>query len=350
MDTFSLPVVKDPPIRTYLHYAFPFSLLMLNEYYNDWILNNFIQVVYSPKNSCPFDYHEYFYDHWPCLEVCRMEPDMVGELPDTLSYIQRMMEKGWYCFAWVDCYYIPGSPLYKTRRDTEGLLLYGYDTIGEPHFQALTYTDGLKYKEIPVPFTDFYRSLESDKFGQLQFVRVNSRCSVDYRILRIQKKLQAYLHSENMDFDDIKYHRQDEIEAYGVQACREAIRYLRERKPDDVLDLRIPYLFAEHKRTMMFRIDKIMESYALPYYPFSSEDRKKLTESADKVLYYCMKCKIQGENDPHTLSHACSLAEQVLDKEKEMLTPIIEFPWEGFLAYRKARKKQKAALLAESFQ
>ena len=56
------------------------------------------------------------------------------------------------------------------------------------------------------------------------------------------------------------------------------------------------------------------------------------------------------ENDPHTLSHACSLAEQVLDKEKEMLTPIIEFPWEGFLAYRKARKKQKAALLAESFQ
>ena len=61
MGKFTLPVVKDPPINTYLHYAFPFSLLMLNSYYNDWILNNFIQVAYSPQDKCPFDYHECFF-------------------------------------------------------------------------------------------------------------------------------------------------------------------------------------------------------------------------------------------------------------------------------------------------
>ncbi len=335
MGKFTLPVVKDPPINTYLHYAFPFSLLMLNSYYNDWILNNFIQVAYSPQDKCPFDYHEFFYDKWPCLTVCCMKPDMVREQPNILSFIRRMLEEGWYCFAWVDCYFIPGTPLYKKRRDTEGLLIYGYDTTSEPYFQALTYKvrgKNLKYGDTAVAVHDFCRSLESEKFDDLQFVKVNTACSVDYNILRIRKKLIAYLHSQNLEIDNMKYHKQEEITSFGVQACEEAISYLEGLRPADILDLRIPHLFREHKRIMMFRIDKILESYAIPGYPFTADDRKFMIQMADELLYYCMKCGMRGYNDPQTLSRISDVAHRLLEMEREMLIPIIEFPWEELLA------------------
>ena len=91
-------------------------------------------------------------------------------------------------------------------------------------------------------------------------------------------------------------------------------------------------MFREHKRIMMFRIDKILESYAIPGYPFTADDRKFMIQMADELLYYCMKCGMRGYNDPQTLSRISDVAHRLLEMEREMLIPIIEFPWEELLA------------------
>ncbi len=67
----------------------------------------------------------------------------------------------------------------------------------------------------------------------------------------------------------MKYHKQGrDYMSFGVQACEEAISHLEGLRPADIfLDLRILICFREHKRIMMFRIDKILESYAIPDIP-----------------------------------------------------------------------------------
>lgn len=335
MDSYMLPLEKNPPMKSYLHYAFPLSILMTNPYFTDWVLNHFIQMIYHPNSTCPYDYHEPFYLDWPCLQASVLYPEMTERIPDVVEYIRCLLREGWYCAAWVDCGVIPGTALYQKRFDTEGLLIYG---DYPDSFEAMMYDK--HYYSRAVSYEDFRRSVISEKFACLQFLKVNSLKNVDYSSLRIQKKLSCYLESENYDVDDHKFHGQPEIKAYGVKACRQIISYLMDSE-DDFPDERWPVVFAEHKRLMMFRIDKMMESYALPGYPFTAEDRQRLVKDAQRVLFLCMKHNMSGGKDRSLLEEACRWVERVLEQERAMLEPIVAFDYVGLLTQLEAQKSQK---------
>ncbi|MCI8553762.1 MAG: hypothetical protein HFJ80_02305 [Clostridiales bacterium] len=334
MEEFQLPIEPSPPMQSYLHYAFPLSVLMTNPYYTDWILNHFIQMVYDPSHTCPYDYHEPLYVHWPCLSLSILYPDMIRRLSDAAAHIRGYLQDGWYCAAWVNCAEIPGTRRYGDEPHIEGLLLYGYGPEG---FSAMMY--GKHYYSRTVGYAEFLRSLQTDLLCQLQFFRINPR-GVDYRFLRIQKKLKSYLDSQDYDLDDHKYHNQEVVKAFGAEACRQIIPYLMANTGAHV-DERWPCVFCEHKRLMMFRIEKIMESYAIPGYPFTAADREQLIKDANRVLLLCMKHNMSPTHATGSvcLETACQWVEKVLQREREMLEPIVAFD------YLSVFKKESASLI-----
>ncbi|MCI8554617.1 MAG: hypothetical protein HFJ80_06700 [Clostridiales bacterium] len=320
MESFQLPIEPSPPMQSYLHYAFPLSVLMTNPYYTDWILNHFIQMVYDPADTCPYDYHELHYLNWPCLSSAALYPEMIRLLPDAAAHIRACLREGWYCAAWVDCAEVPGTRWYGGEPHVEGLLLYGYGPAG---FSAMMY--GEHYHSRTVGYAEFLRALQSDHVFRLEFFRANPRC-VDYRFLRIQKKLKSYLNSQDYDLDDHKYHNQETIQAYGAEACRRIIPYLQENA-GDYIDERWPYVFYEHKKMMMFRIEKITGNGAIPGYPFTAADREQLVRDAHRVLLLCMKYNMNPSSFAASIESACQRVDKVLQQEKEMLEPIIAFDY-----------------------
>lgn len=320
MEGKMLPVEENPRTRAYLHYAFPMSILLTNNYYNDWIINNFIQLVYDPNNSCAFDYHEFSYEKWPCLKTVTMDATFLKDV-EPVSYILGQLAQDRYCLAWVDCFYIAGAQGFNERHATEGILIYGFDS-DQSLFHILTYDTHRRYTSLSISFCNVADSILSDEFQYLQFVNVISTASVDYHFESIRDKLLCYLSGQNYDLDDLKYHRRDEIRAYGTDACRCLGDYIINCE-DDCFDLRYPYLFVEHKEVMIFRINMILQTGKFMNYPYTSEERNSYFEECRKVLYLCMKYNTSNKKSKDMRRHIRDYIHRLLIRERELLLPLL---------------------------
>ena len=53
MDSYMLPLEKNPPIKSYLHYAFPLSILMTNPYFYRLGTQSFYSDDIPPQQHLP---------------------------------------------------------------------------------------------------------------------------------------------------------------------------------------------------------------------------------------------------------------------------------------------------------
>lgn len=342
----TLPIWKEPPVRSYLHYAFPLSILLTEPYYNNWVLNHVIQLVYDPKHSCAFDYHELLYHAWRCLWVRRMYTrDFERHGEDPLSYVIAELKDEVYVIAWIDAFYIPGHAHYQKHHWQHGVLLYGFDEETRM-FQSLFFTDGNVYREQSIAFDDFQQAcigeLDETEAVYLEFVRINRGACVDYDFYGIQHKLRCYLESAQYDFDHDKYHYHATIESYGVAACRRLMEDFRAAAESGTpIDLRYAYVFFEHKKVMMYRIKMILEEYPIPNYPFDAMDLERVINDADKAMMMCVKWQFTAS--ARLMGAILETMEDLLKRERDMLLPIIAFDRDpqtvikradGFASYR----------------
>ena len=331
MEAVILPIEKKPVIRAYLHYAFPHSVMLTQKYSYEWIINHYIQMVYDPVSSCPYDYHEFLYECWPCLKVNRLDRRLVEELTDVTGFLIRNLQAGVYTVAWTDSYEIPDSAFYQQEHQTHGVLLFGYEPPGQSDapedgtYHALVYTPDQQFRETRVPCQILLHSFDSEQFTYLQTLRPDPAVSVDYDFLSIRRKLTAYLQSENIDFDDIKFHRRQEIASYGVTACRQLVPYLQSRR--EPMDLRWPYVFYEHTRAMAARIKAVVSREEIVGYPYDWSELDRLTRDAKHVLDFCIK--YNATRNRALLERSCVLIGEILEREAAFLQPLVQWEPQG---------------------
>lgn len=320
-----LPIEARPAVRAYLHYAFPLSILMTVPYYTCWMLNHFIQLVYDPDHPCGFDYHEWLYTQWPCLEVRRCyKRDLARHGLSPLEFVKAEIADGEYVIAWVDAYYLPDHAHYQTHHWQHGVLIYGVNE-DDGCFHTLYYGKGNDYREYRLPFDAFeaayHGMLEDEKEAvYLDCTRIYDGACVDYDFYQIQHKLKCYLASKPYDVDQVKYHFHVGIEAYGVEACERLFARL---ASENRLDRRYLYVFCEHKQYMMYRIRMILEEYPIPDYPFTQDDRTRFSQDAERLLMLGVKWQLtQSERVRDAM---LALAKELLEREREMLLPIVRF-------------------------
>lgn len=322
-----LPIEKKPMIRSYLHYAFPLSVIMIEPYYNNWLLNNFIQLIYDETNSCLLDFHEPLYNWWPCLNVCRLyKTHFDRHSLSPITYLCREIHDRTYAAAWIDMYYIKGHSFYGKEHRQHGALLYGADDEA-CCFYAMLYNEDSSYTEAVIPFDMFLEGYHGPcgewQAVYIDFLTINYDACVDYHFYSIQHKLRCYLESKNYDVDNLKYHKNISITDYGVAACHRLREHIEGAAAAGEIDRRFVSVFYEHKKCMMFRIKMILEEYPLAHYPFTEKQREALADSAYRVVMLSLKYNLT--KNAATLKRIVALIDEILETEKAMLLPLVHF-------------------------
>lgn len=253
-------IEKNPPIKTYLHYALPLSIICANGGYKENVYNMFIQLVYAPKDICPFDFHEFNYQalNYLCVEKyacfkCGFEV--------FINDIIKELTNGKYFIFWIDCFDIPNENNYQISHGFHGFLVYGFDDH-ENVFYGLGYRQSdSKYGGLIIPFEKLYNSVISKNSKYYQKVSIDGETYwPSFDIPMAEEKYRYYLKSSNYDLDDYKFHPKREIIKYGLEASKEFKNIVNTRianmeriQPTDI------GIFTEHKLFLCERTEKMVE-------------------------------------------------------------------------------------------
>ena len=162
-ESVNLPIERNPIAKNYLRHAFPLSIMQAEskERAERYVLNEYIEVIYKPWDNW-YDYHNFLYDSWDCLEYKRMTLDLLAENGiNIVEYIIHALKLGYYCDVWLDTYYIPGKPEYKQRHMTHGILIFSY-LAKEQEFCAMSYSSKGQYEELHIPIKAVYSGYIND--------------------------------------------------------------------------------------------------------------------------------------------------------------------------------------------
>lgn len=313
--SIELPIEKNPPIKSFLHHAFPLSIMYTNEKYKTYHYSNFIQLIYDPTSGCAYDFHEYHYKSLPYFYSDRLDDSMTKHInTDINEFISMQIVNRYYCIAWVDTYYIPGEMFYNKQHITHGILIYKYDDE-KREYTALAYRNqNVSYGMITIPYDDFSKAYESEYFSMLDFLKLNMGMIPRFNETSIRKKLSAYKNSIDYDFDDMKFHSKDRITLYGKEACIYLFNYLNHcKKNNERIDLRYIYVFKEHK-TSIIQTLRLLSGYKVEE---TSSIENNIEQSCEKMLLQAIKYnKTKDELDINVI---IQIAKKVLKFEQEVL-------------------------------
>ena len=264
--SISLPIDKKPLVRNYLRHAFPLSIMQAEnkECAERLILNEYIDVIFKPTYNW-YDYHNYMYDSWDCLECKKMTYDLLNENSiNVVEYIIHALSLGYYCDVWLDTYYIPDIPGYKQSHMTHGILIFSFSAATR-EFGALSYDLNGYYDELHIPIKALYMGCSNSYFDYINLIKNRKSTIIEYDIRELYAKLNNYLNSVCHD-DNKRYSKKCAQQYYNYEASQKFIENLKKvADKDKYVHLTSLFSFAEHKRIMMWRIQYIANKEKLPF-------------------------------------------------------------------------------------
>lgn len=256
--------MNEPEIYCYTIYGFLFSVAKEKDM--PWIYSNFIQLMYHNDWKMPiFEDHINVYLDCPFLQSSSMR--FKGDADDFTNTIIDAIDRNYYCYLFLDWYYINDS--YHGDHFAHTAVISGYDRT-KGVFSVYDNFDNGKFvkKEIPFDITSkaFFASKtsmtgnaedndQSDAFSYLSdiiFVNYNefAYTKIDYN--RIIYLLESYLNCEN-----IIYTLDDKSSVYGMDVYNRLDKELKTKPYDHKKDLHLIY---EHKLLMVKRLEKILDT------------------------------------------------------------------------------------------
>lgn len=241
------------------------------------MLNDYIEIIYKPWYDW-FDYHNYLYDCWECLDYRKISGDILSANNiNVIEYIINGLKIGYYSDIWLDTYYIPGKPGYNERHMSHGLLIYGYDSKSK-EFHSLSYSDRGQYERLIVPIKAVYMGCSNKYFMYLNLIKKNNSATIDYDLRRLYDKLYDYINSVCHD-DNMRYSKKSVQQYYNYDATQKFIEHIKETaEKSNYVQMTSLYGFAEHKQIMFWRLKYIVDRENLPF-----DDMKNVYESSVKL-------------------------------------------------------------------
>ncbi len=139
-----LPVCENPPIKTYLHHAYPIGVILANAPYAlPWIKSRFLQLYFDENNSSyKMDFYPPpFYDN-ECLDDGHIKEAVIKE--NMLDISRKLIDDGYYLTFIVDEYYIQEAKAFQKFHFGHWLMVHGFDENG---FYCIGYLKNKKYSK-----------------------------------------------------------------------------------------------------------------------------------------------------------------------------------------------------------
>ena len=263
MDKIINKITFEPPIKGYLGYAFPLSILFAEgDSFLPWMYSNHNYIMmYGKKDFSLFNQSDndwmhgnerVFKKHTVVLpKYILKRNDIVNDL------IMGLVEKNYYIITKSDEYYIPGRRSYMNRHFDHENMVYGFDKT-KKIFNIASYTDKGYFGGTEISFEDYITALNENEYDDftLNIVSRYSEFKPKFNAERCKTLLSYYLSGCDKEFDlnNVDYY-------HGIDAQKNLYYYLEYVKDNNMdIDIRYFYYLWEHKKIMLDRINYMLDN------------------------------------------------------------------------------------------
>lgn len=333
------PICIQDEITSYLNTAYNLCLMFIDPWFDEWVMENFINVYAQSW----FDNSFYRVDY---LDSNRYYGDFIERKsynknfikPDELiDFIRRQIRYELYYVNLIalDEYYIPQRPSYMKEHFNHEILVYGYDDETK-EFDVAGYDISGKFSAFRYSYDDTVKAYSSAlnsiaDYSQDTIQLLKPRYfykKYRFKLRRFVNELDNYVHSAE---DDRKlfFTLADNLETfYGIEAFKEMCRVMKGKSQPNIniADLHIYY---EHKRNLYRKLKFIDTKYYLDEeYCLLLEKYKELVSRANKLRLGYM-VKVNGMPDEEMYAgYVFGIAdryEALISDEEKITGEILEY-------------------------
>jgi hypothetical protein len=261
---------RQPLAYGYQFYAYPLGILATHRPASDWVLSNFVQVVYDPADASPVPFAFYIYDYAlsPWLETLRVNREWC-EMHDRgiAGIVRDAISRNFYLNLTLNERYVPERRAYRGPRDfLHDVLIRGvddragtYDLVGYDQNMRFRST-GLPQQYLPMAY---HRTGPEPYFEiPVTMYRVDNANGYTFDLRFIAQGVEEYLESFNSS-GHFQAYRDPWDRVYGVATYDLLAAYLdgygRSELPYNIRHLQVLW---EHKRLMVARLTRCAELVA----------------------------------------------------------------------------------------
>ncbi|WP_068785882.1 hypothetical protein [Paenibacillus phocaensis] len=262
--------LENPPVKTYHHLAFPFSVLDQNS--DIWLYSNFIQL--KCENNIPaeddmyFDFlkSNFFNDlECPFLELVSIHRSYVEINYNNIhDFFEFYIQEGYYIYLFLNVFYLPNVNDYQKSLGSHDILIFGFDK-GERQYNLSGYAKNHLFSQWKVSYSHI-----EDAFLNMNALDIPVE---QYKIILFRKKfpsvyafnypqlasnLEDYLNSSTRE-DLPPYKNQNHL-IFGLETYDILLAYIELLANKKIkFDIRPFCLLEEHKSLMTKRVKFLFE-------------------------------------------------------------------------------------------
>lgn len=321
--------LSEPPIRGYLHHAYPLSIMAGHDDFIPWLHSNYIQLYcaknYESVHGTHFNFYFYNdYHYYPLLRCARIDREVVESVSDILTFIIQSINKGYYLIVYINEYYIPKRPAFGKFHNVHELLISGYDTVTR-QFSVSSFADR-KYMRYEITFDNLLEAYSKADYRSLwyandiQLLKIERETTYEFNLPLVLNQLNGYLHSTINYRPALMPVPEDQL-ACGL----EVYRYLKNAlismsKQKMVTDVRPLHILWEHKKCMRERI-----RYLLDRKMITNEELHTHYKAIESTIDNCrlMFLLYEKSRDQNVLAKIMKKLDEVSKAEKEVLKELL---------------------------
>lgn len=259
--------ISPPLINSYPIYGSLFSIIEDSDVVDNWLCNNFIQLRLLTNVTVFFESYRSILFNCPNMTHSRycknmLEADYNRNLP---KFIINMLNNNYYIFLNVDRYYIKKYNYYGKNHLFHELFIIGYDD-SKQIFYCCDNIDSGKFEEFECTFSELqiaYDNVEDTSFyTDIHCITTDFGSDIpdEINIDQIITLLEAYKNSSITP----NFSERHVILEYGFNIHSTILNILIvhiQTQKSVPLELRQLYVFYEHKKLMVYRLNIIKKRY-----------------------------------------------------------------------------------------
>lgn len=298
-----LPIVV-PDIVSYAHLTCFLSVLYSDPKPLKWVYSNYVQ-LHMDTASMFTDYLTPGPEQHmiPCLHGSQRihRESIVRFSPSFVDFVRFQIDNGYYCWTYVNEYYIPNTFAFENQSFTHPLMIYGYDDTVQKFSVAGFFAQRkfgmceLPYESLEKAFKEVELPSQSGEQDTVILFKLHEtrKAECEFRLAWVMEQLSDYLHSRRSGYmkgalaPNVPQGRVYGLDIYDV--LRIPFTKTELLSDSQGIDHRPLYVLWEHKKMMNRRIAYMAEQ---GYFSFSDavvEGYRKVEQEALAVWNLFLK-------------------------------------------------------------
>jgi hypothetical protein len=328
--------LAEPLAHGYQFYAFPLAILATVEESKDWILTNYVHLVYDKRLQSapvPFAFYLFDYSQSPWLQTVKTDRFWVAASShDIVDICRESIAAGYYPYLNLNEFHVPDREAFGTYDQTHDVLLSGFDDEAGS-FTVYGYRANHSLGLTQVGYSEFRRSYESldrvdNTCHQVYFYRVDrgARFPMDTAVVR--EAFEDYLAGANPSARFAML-RPRWDRTYGVDCYDPLLRYLDSYLAgEEAFDIRHFHVLWEHKRLMVMRLARLAEVTRSDALATLAKDFRPIERDALALRTGMLRRELAGGTGSRFLSNASERLRGIRTGEMEILEKAIQELWQ----------------------